>query len=87
MMQIEVAVFATLRRYMPELKLGETHLVEVEPGTTLGEISDLLGLPVDEVKIIMRNHLHAEWEDEAQDGARRDLQESFPDRRAGQSER
>ena len=69
-MVIEVAVFATLRRYMPDLKLGGARQLEVEPGTTLGEISDILGLPRDEVKIIMRNHLHAEREDLANEGDR-----------------
>lgn len=69
-MQIEVAVFATLRRYMPDLKLGGSRQIEVKPGTTLREISDMLGLPEDEVKIIMRNHRHAEWEDVVQDGDR-----------------
>ena len=29
-MKVEVVVFATLRRYWPELKLGSTRIVEVE---------------------------------------------------------
>lgn len=58
-MQVEVRVFATLRRYLPELEIGEPKTVQVEPGTTLGELRERLGLPEKEVKIIMRNYLHA----------------------------
>ena len=62
-MRIEVAVFATLRRYMPELGLGETKTLEVEPGTTMADIVEMLGLPKDEVQIVVRNHLHADLSD------------------------
>ncbi len=36
----------------------------------MGDIQDLLDLPVDEVKIIMRNNLHVESDIIAQDGDR-----------------
>ncbi len=69
-MKVEVAVFATLRRYVPDLRLGEAKTLEVEPGCTLRQLRDRLGLPADEVKVIMRNHVQAEPEAEAQDGDR-----------------
>ena len=69
-MRIEVAVFATLRRYMPELGLGETKTLEVEPGTTMAEVVDMLGLPKDEVQIVVRNHLHADLSDAVTEGDR-----------------
>lgn len=69
-MQVEVRVFATLRRYLPELGIGEAKIVQVEPGTTLDQLRERLGLPKDEVKIIMRNHLHAEFDDLVNDGDR-----------------
>ncbi len=69
-MQVEVRVFATLRRYLPELGIGEAKKVEVPAGTTFAELRDLLGLPADEVKIIMRNGLQVEPEDVVQDGDR-----------------
>ena len=59
-MRIEIRTFATLRRYLPELGIGEPKIMEVEPGTTMDEIREMLGLPADEVKIIMRNNLHVE---------------------------
>ncbi len=69
-MKIEVHVFATLRRYLPELSIGEAKIVSVEPGTTLAEIRDMLGLPAEEVKVIMCNSLQAELSDVPADGDR-----------------
>lgn len=69
-LRIEVRVFATLRRYLPELGIGEPKVLEVPEGTTLGEIQHQLGLPEDEVKVIMRNFRQAKPEDLAQDGDR-----------------
>jgi molybdopterin converting factor small subunit len=67
---VEVGAFATLRRFFPELGPGETKFIEVAPGTTLEEIRDLLGLPPEEVKLVMRNHLQADLNEVAQDGDR-----------------
>lgn len=69
-MQVEVRVFATLRRYLPELGIGEAKVMEVAQGTTLDQIRETLGLPGDEVKVIMVNHKQAFPEDLAQDGDR-----------------
>ncbi|MFL7812117.1 MAG: MoaD/ThiS family protein [Anaerolineales bacterium] len=69
-MQVEVRVFATLRRYLPDLGIGEAKHVQVPEGTTLDEIRNKLGLPAEEVKLIMVNHLQAQPQDQAQDGDR-----------------
>ena len=69
-MKVEVTVFATLRRYLPGLRLGEVKVLEVEPGCTMAQLRDRLGLPADEVKVVMRNHLQANLDDEAKDGDR-----------------
>ena len=69
-MKVEVAVFATLRRYVPDLRLGEAKTLEVEPGCTMAQLRDRLGLPADEVKVVMRNHVQAGLQEEAQDGDR-----------------
>jgi hypothetical protein len=62
-MRIEVAAFANLRRYLPELKLGQTRSLDIAPGTTARQVADQLGLPVDEVQVVMRNHAHATLDD------------------------
>ena len=69
-MKVEVAVFATLRRHLPHLRLGEAMTLEVEPGCTLRQLRDRLGLPAGEVKVVMRNHLQAELDEEVHDGDR-----------------
>lgn len=69
-LKIEVRVFATLRRHLPELEIGEPKVLEVPEGTTLDEIRRQLGLPEDEVKVIMCNHRQAQPGDVAQDGDR-----------------
>lgn len=69
-MRVEVRVFATLRRYLPDLGIGEARVMDVPDGTTLDEIREILGLPAEEIKVIIVNHLQAEPEDLAADGDR-----------------
>jgi len=66
-MKVEVRVFATLRRYLPDLGISEPKRLEVPDGTTLDEIREMLGLPAEEVKAIMVNHLQAAPGDLAKD--------------------
>ena len=68
--EVEVVVFATLRKYMPDLKLGESKFVTIPRDTSMAELRDLLKLPAEEVKIVMRNNRHAEMYDLAHDGDR-----------------
>ena len=69
-MHVEVRVFATLRRHLPELPVGGVLTMEVESGTTLAALRDRLGSPPAEVRLVMRNHLQAEWEDAVEEGDR-----------------
>lgn len=69
-MKIEVRVFATLRRYVPELGVGEPKKMELPEGTTFDELRKQLGLPAEEIKIIMRNGIQAEMGDVIADGDR-----------------
>jgi len=51
---------ATLRKYVPGYN-GETgYEVSVEPGTTVGDVSRLLGIPEKEIKLIMIDGLAAD---------------------------
>jgi molybdopterin converting factor small subunit len=68
--QIEVVVFATLRKYLPELALGETRKLQVSPGATVAEICETLKLPREEVKVVMRNNRQAEMDTVVEDGDR-----------------
>ena len=69
-MKVNIRVFATLRRYLPELGIGEPLTLDVPEGTTLDEIREQVGLPEEEVKVYMRNNRQARPEDTAEDGDR-----------------
>ncbi len=69
-MKVEVRVFATLRKYISELKVGEAMIIDLPAETTLGALRDQLGLPAEEVRIIMRNGRHGEPDDLIADGDR-----------------
>jgi molybdopterin converting factor small subunit len=70
MIQVNVIVFATLRRHLPDLEIGQEKTLTVPEGTTLDDIREELGLPAQEVKVIMRNNRQAEPSDTAEDGDR-----------------
>lgn len=44
-MRITVRLYATLRRYKPELPRGAALPLEVPPGTTVGQVVEQLGIP------------------------------------------
>jgi sulfur-carrier protein len=69
-MQIEVRLFATLRRYIPEIKQTGWVMAEIEEGATIADLMEKLGVPDDETKVIMRNFRQAEREDHLCDGDR-----------------
>ena len=69
-MKIEVRVFATLRKYLPELGVGEAKKLEIPEGITFERLHLQLALPRDEIKIIMRNGLQTEMDEIIRDGDR-----------------
>jgi sulfur-carrier protein len=69
-MQIEVRLFATLRRIIPEIKEKGSITAEIEDGATIADLMVKLGVPADETKVIMLNFKQAEPEDPLQDGDR-----------------
>ena len=52
MITVHVRLFATLRRYLPDLELGEAADVRLPDGATVGQLIDQLGLSTDEVKVV-----------------------------------
>ena len=69
-MKIEVRVFATLRKYLPKLGVGEAKPVELPEGATFEDLREILSLPLDEIKVIMRNGIQTEMGEMIEDGAR-----------------
>lgn len=69
-MEIDVRVFATLRRYLPDLAIGEPLRMTVKEGVTLGEVCDQLGIRRAEVKVILQNSVKVEFDALAHTGDR-----------------
>lgn len=55
MIEIEVRLFGELRTYLEGLEIGESHALRCEEGSTVKDILSRLGIPVDDVKIILVN--------------------------------
>jgi sulfur-carrier protein len=68
--KVEIRVFATLRQYLPELKTGECLEFDLAPGCTLDDIRQTLGLPLEEISVVMRNGRQADLGDLAREGDR-----------------
>ena len=68
MITVRVKLFATLRSHRPGLKMGEALPVELETGSTVGELLAGLGVPVEEVKLVFANGLARDLEYVPADG-------------------
>lgn len=55
MIRVKVKLFATLRRYYPDLGIGEGIEVELPDGATVGQLVRHLGLPNDHVRVVFIN--------------------------------
>jgi molybdopterin synthase sulfur carrier subunit len=64
---VEVHAFATLKKHLPE---GGKAELEIEPGATVDDLARRLDIPINEVKIVMRNGRHVELRDTVHDGDR-----------------
>jgi sulfur carrier protein ThiS len=59
---LKVILAANLRKYVPEYDPASGFPVEIPPGTSVRDLSNHLGIPQEEVKLIMVNGLHADWD-------------------------
>ncbi len=50
LIEVRVRLYATLRRYHPELKLGEELTAHVPEGTTVAQLVAAIGIPPDTVR-------------------------------------
>ena len=69
-MQIEVRLFATLRRCIPEIKEKGWVMAEIAEGATIADLMEKLAIPADETKVVMRNFRQADLQDTLSDGDR-----------------
>ncbi|MBI4775144.1 MAG: MoaD/ThiS family protein [Deltaproteobacteria bacterium] len=68
-MRVEVKLFASLKRNYPS-GMSDERVVELESGTSVARLLDMLDIPRKAAKIILRNGRHAEPEDILEDGDR-----------------
>jgi molybdopterin converting factor small subunit len=69
-MSVHVKLSATLRDHVPGYVPAEGLRVDVRPGETVAGLARALGLPSDQLKIIMLNGIHANPDALVTDGDR-----------------
>lgn len=67
-MKIKLKLFATLSTYLGGPVTGSEAEIELPPGSTLGDLANLLKLPPDEVKICFINGIICELEKQLNEG-------------------
>ncbi len=55
MIKVEVRLYATLRRYTPQLKIGEAMELDFKDGSTVKHIYERLNMRIEEVKRVIVN--------------------------------
>lgn len=58
--QLSLRAYAGLHHHLPGVPLGGSRVVHLPPGTTVGRLLDLSGIPRDQVKTCFVNGIHAE---------------------------
>jgi molybdopterin synthase sulfur carrier subunit len=61
-MVLKVFLSASLRQYLPDYDPGTGHDLAVPPGSTPREVAHLLGIPAEDVKLIMVNGISVRWD-------------------------
>ncbi|HMK66739.1 MAG TPA: MoaD/ThiS family protein [Thermodesulfobacteriota bacterium] len=70
-MKIQLNLFASLSRFLPEPKEGGfTNVMEVDEGTTIKSLLEALHIPLELPKIIFLNGIHADLTTVLQNGDR-----------------
>ncbi len=69
-MKVQLQLYATLARHLPENREGNSCTVEVSEGTSLGDLLSELQIPPHAPKIILRNGVHADLKTVLRDGDR-----------------
>lgn len=59
-MTVGVRLFATLARYLPRDHQGDSALLDVAEGSTVGDVAVALGIPADLSRIVLVNDEDAE---------------------------
>ena len=70
-MKIELKLYASLARFMPDQKGGSaSSVIDVGEGTTISELLEALRVPANAVKLIFLNGVHAKRDQVLKEGDR-----------------
>ena len=70
-MKVELNLFASLARYAPDKTVSHGHrMLDVAEGTTIMGLLNRLELPIDKIRMIFLNGLHATGDEVLKDGDR-----------------
>lgn len=70
-MKVELSLFASLARYAPDKTGSHSHrTLDIAEGTTIMGLLENLEVPVDKVKMIFLNGLHARGDEVLKEGDR-----------------
>ncbi len=58
-MKVELNLFSSIARYMPDKAKGNSWIAEVSEGTRVRELLEQLKIPTDTVKLVFLNGVHA----------------------------
>lgn len=67
-MKIEIRLFASLTRFMPDKSIKKPYAMEIQEGTTIGDVFKSLHVPEESVKLIFLNGIHATTDQALKDG-------------------
>lgn len=68
MIRVRARVYATLRRYLPDLPLGESTPIDLPPQSTIADLLDRLGIPRGATKTCFVNGLQRELDYRLREG-------------------
>ena len=69
-MKVEIHLYATLARYLPQHVIRNNPTVEVKAGSTVEELLRQLNIPEKQVKLIFINGVHASKHAVLEEGSR-----------------
>jgi molybdopterin converting factor small subunit len=75
LMKIEVKLFANFREFLPPESNGYSVFLDVETGTTIGRVLEILKIPESIPMLTLVNGIHRKFEDTMQAG---DVLSLFP---------
>jgi len=69
-MRVEVNLYATLKKYMKNEPGGKSSAIDVKDGACVKDVIENLKIPVESVKLIFINGVHAKRDTNLKDGDR-----------------